>query len=173
MAARETPGEDLEKALECSLCLSLVCEPVSTPCGHSFCRICLVKALRRYQKKCPSCRSVCHVSAEDAPVNIMIQNMCLLVNSTLYNTRLQESATEKESWNTVLPIFYYNQALFPGCKLSLHLFEPRYKIMMQRIINTTRAFAYVPNYTTYSANRGDIALVAKLEDAEFLPGILA
>ncbi|CAM9606992.1 unnamed protein product, partial [Ectocarpus fasciculatus] len=47
-------------ALECAVCLSLVCEPVSLSCGHSFCRVCLVNTLRRNKKKCPTCRAVCH-----------------------------------------------------------------------------------------------------------------
>lgn len=161
---------DLEKAVECHLCLLMVCEPISAACGHTFCRLCLVRSLRRYQKKCPTCRSVCHVNAEDAPVNIMIKSIAMAINPTLYTSRLQEIEAEKASWNTVLPIFYYNQALFPGCKLSLHLFEPRYKIMMQRIINSTRMFAYVPNYTNYTAVLGDVALIAQLEEAEFLSG---
>jgi hypothetical protein len=63
----------IEKALECPLCLSLICEPLSISCGHSFCRVCLVKSLRRSKKKCPQCRAVCHMSAEDAQENIMIK----------------------------------------------------------------------------------------------------
>lgn len=39
--------ESTQKALECPLCLSLICEPLSISCGHSFCRVCLVKSLRR------------------------------------------------------------------------------------------------------------------------------
>lgn len=47
-------------ALECGVCLSLVCQPISLSCGHSFCRSCLVSTLRRNKKKCPTCRAVCH-----------------------------------------------------------------------------------------------------------------
>ena len=43
--------------VECPICLTLLCEPVTTPCGHTFCRPCLVSTLRRNMKKCPSCRS--------------------------------------------------------------------------------------------------------------------
>ena len=58
----------IESTLECSLCLSMICEPISISCGHSFCRTCLVKSLRRHKKKCPSCRAICHVMAETAEV---------------------------------------------------------------------------------------------------------
>jgi hypothetical protein len=42
--------------------------------------------------------------------------------------------------------------------------------MMQRIIQSSRAFAYVPNFTNYHASQGDIALVAELKQTEFLAG---
>jgi Lon protease-like protein len=48
--------------------------------------------------------------------------------------------------------------------LSLHLFEPRYKIMMQRILETTREFAYVPKFSNYQSRAGDVALVASLTE---------
>lgn len=59
--------------------------------------------------------------------------------------------------------------MFPSGNLSLHLFEPRYKLMMQRIVNTTRSFAYVPNLDTYQASVGDVAMRAVLKEVEFLP----
>ena len=39
------------RSLECSLCLTIICEPISISCGHSFCRVCLVKSLRRHKKR--------------------------------------------------------------------------------------------------------------------------
>ena len=158
----------MEKSLECPLCLSLICEPLSTACGHSFCRVCLVKSLRRSKKKCPQCRAICHIAAENAEENIMIKELAILINPTDYANRLVEAETEKKSWTTLLPIFYYNESLFPGGRLDLHLFEPRYRTMMQRVVNSTRSFAYVPNFHSYSATIGDIALVANLEECEFL-----
>lgn len=43
---------------------------------------------------------------------------------------------------------------------------------MSRIVNTTQAFAYVPNFVNYQASNGDVALVAKLKDVSMLPGSL-
>jgi len=99
----------------------------------------------------------------------MIKAMALALDADGYNSRLAETVSEKATWSTVYPIFYYNTAMFPGSRLSLHLFEPRYKIMMQRVVNSTKSFAYVPNFTNYHAAAGDIALVAKLKEVEFLP----
>lgn len=31
--------------LDCTLCLKLLHQPITTPCGHSFCRACLLQAL--------------------------------------------------------------------------------------------------------------------------------
>ena len=160
--------EQMEKILECALCLSTICEPITIACGHSFCRVCLVKSLRRSKKKCPSCRSVCHVMAEDAPENQMLKELAITLNRDAYAMRLAESEAEKATWSSLLPIFYYNDCLFPGSRLSLHLFEQRYRVMMQRVVNTCRSFAYVPNFNDYRANVGDPALVAQLEEVEFM-----
>lgn len=163
----------LLEALHCSLCLSLICEPISIACGHSFCRICLVESLRRHKKSCPSCRAVCHVSAENASENIMLKALAMALDPDTYASRLAEAQIAKQDWSLLYPCFFYNSTMFPGSRLALHLFEPRYRQMMQRIVNTTQAFAYVPNFRDYRANVGDVALVARLKDVSILAGIHA
>ena len=45
--------------LECGICLSLLTDPVHTPCLHVFCRACVQKALSRVtNRRCPICRAV-------------------------------------------------------------------------------------------------------------------
>lgn len=39
---------------ECTLCLKLLYEPVTTPCGHTFCRPCFARAAD-HTNKCPMC----------------------------------------------------------------------------------------------------------------------
>ena len=36
--------------LECSICLSFIVEPVTISCGHSFCKMCLIKSLKHKKK---------------------------------------------------------------------------------------------------------------------------
>lgn len=42
-----------------------------------------------------------------------------------------------------LPLFPLNTVLFPGMPLNLHIFEPRYKAMIQHCLDTDRLFGVV------------------------------
>ena len=97
----------------------------------------------------------------------MLKSLAMITAPEEYQERLVEAIAEKASWDHLLPIFYYNEALFPGSRLDLHLFEPRYRVMMKRVVETTRSFAYVPNFRSYSASVGDPALIAKVDECEF------
>lgn len=157
---------DLLSLLECPICISLICEPITLPCGHSFCRVCVVDALRKSNKKCATCRAVCHISPEIANENVMLRDLAMALDSTQYLARVQETSAIKDTWKATYPIFFYNEVLFPGDALNLHLFEPRYKLMMKRIVEGSRSFAYVcPSGEDIV---GDVALVARLDEAEFL-----
>ncbi|WAQ93496.1 BRCA1-like protein [Mya arenaria] len=47
----------MQKTLECSICLEMMTNPVSTACGHQFCRFCLTEFLeRKKQVPCPLCK---------------------------------------------------------------------------------------------------------------------
>ncbi|CAM9847594.1 unnamed protein product, partial [Phaeothamnion confervicola] len=113
-------------------------------------------------------KNVAPASAEDQPENVMVAHIARSCFPEFYEERSRETEIERRSWRSLMPIFYYNLPMFPGETLSLHLFEPRYKLMMRRIIDTSRRFAYVPNYTNYIANIGDIALIAEVQECEFL-----
>ncbi|XP_053485795.1 E3 ubiquitin-protein ligase TRIM39-like [Ictalurus furcatus] len=45
-----------EEQLQCSICLDVFTDPVSTPCGHNFCKICLNQFWdKRSHYQCPMC----------------------------------------------------------------------------------------------------------------------
>ncbi|XP_060771242.1 E3 ubiquitin-protein ligase TRIM39-like [Neoarius graeffei] len=50
-----------EDQLQCSICLDVFTDPISTPCGHNFCMICL----RRFWDTSPHCQ--CPICKEDFP----------------------------------------------------------------------------------------------------------
>ncbi|XP_041820797.1 zinc-binding protein A33-like [Chelmon rostratus] len=59
MQSISSPGGRLlsEEQFSCSICLEVFVEPVSTPCGHSFCKACL-QGYWNHSKKftCPMCK---------------------------------------------------------------------------------------------------------------------
>ncbi|XP_073714969.1 E3 ubiquitin-protein ligase TRIM39-like isoform X1 [Misgurnus anguillicaudatus] len=47
----------LSEELQCCVCLDVLSDPVSTPCGHNFCRICLKQCWHNSQiYSCPYCK---------------------------------------------------------------------------------------------------------------------
>jgi len=166
---KEGEGAMIEMSmLECSVCLQLLCEPVTTPCGHTFCRPCLVGTLRKNKKKCPSCRAICQIEPETHSETIALSSVAKAVFPEVYEQRVKEVEAEKASWDTILPVFFYNDTLFPFSPLALNLFEPRYKVMLHRIVESSRKFAYLPKFDTYQANVGDMGVIAEITDIEFL-----
>lgn len=48
-----------EKHFLCSLCKDIFTDPVTIPCGHSFCLSCICRYWGRHQSKyCPHCKRV-------------------------------------------------------------------------------------------------------------------
>ena len=54
---RELFAGELYEELTCGVCLDVLEDPVSTPCGHTFCRACIIKSLHR-RKECPMDRTI-------------------------------------------------------------------------------------------------------------------
>ncbi|CAM4674677.1 unnamed protein product [Leuciscus chuanchicus] len=50
-------GPSLNEELQCSICLEVFTDPVTTPCGHNFCRTCLIKCWTNTKTCfCPLCK---------------------------------------------------------------------------------------------------------------------
>jgi len=153
--------------LECSICLNLLVEPISIPCGHTFCRTCLVTTLQRAQKKCPLCRAVCAVDAPNQNENVHLSTILKACFPQQYSERLKEISELKNNWKLTLPIFFFNEVIYPTSVLRLHLFEARYKLMIKRVLESNRCFAYVPNFKDYKPTKGELGMIARVEECQF------
>merc|ERR1719473_2641536 len=67
----EEQEEEVPPEFECAICNQLLLDPVSAPCGHTFCRACLEQSLG-YRGVCAVCRApVAGVQA----VNVLIRGI--------------------------------------------------------------------------------------------------
>lgn len=155
--------------MECPVCMNLVVEPVTTVCGHTFCKMCLVQSVKFHQRNCPSCRAVFLITAEDATVNSMVKSIARSINPKLYAERLIVHEESKKSWLTFLPVFVHPYAVYPNEKILLDFYEARYSLMMRRIGQTTRTFACVLT-PRREIRKGDLALKATVKDSTYRNG---
>ncbi|XP_030210428.1 nuclear factor 7, brain-like [Gadus morhua] len=73
MASANTSGSD--EIFSCSICLDVFNSPVSTPCGHNFCRTCITKFWDEQVKyKCPLCNMLFN-TRPDLRINSLLSEM--------------------------------------------------------------------------------------------------
>ncbi|XP_010897787.1 LON peptidase N-terminal domain and RING finger protein 3 [Esox lucius] len=121
--------------LECSLCMRLFYEPVTTPCGHTFCLKCLERCLD-HNPKCPLCKMNLEEYLAESKYNktVLMENLiCKYLPNELMD-RQKVNAEEIEdlsNLNKNVPIFVCTMA-FPTVPCPLHIFEPCYRLMIRR-----------------------------------------
>uniref|UniRef100_A0A8C5B924 E3 ubiquitin-protein ligase TRIM39-like n=1 Tax=Gadus morhua TaxID=8049 RepID=A0A8C5B924_GADMO len=73
MASANTSGS--EENFSCSICLDVFNNPVSTPCGHNFCRTCITKYWDEQVKfKCPLCNMAFN-TRPDLRINTLLSEL--------------------------------------------------------------------------------------------------
>lgn len=68
-----------------------------------------------------------------------------------------------------LPLFPLNVVLFPGQTLPLHIFEPRYRVMIQRCIEESQPFGVVLAQDNNDTAPHTIGTAARITQVERLP----
>ncbi|XP_067301600.1 E3 ubiquitin-protein ligase TRIM39-like [Pseudorasbora parva] len=68
-------GPALNEELQCSICLEVFTDPVTTPCGHNFCRSCLSKCWTNTQTCfCPLCKDK-FIKRPDLKINTILREV--------------------------------------------------------------------------------------------------
>ena len=121
--------------------------PLTTPCGHTFCRPCLLRTSdHATHPVCPTCRSpVLLPTPQNTPTNILIDK---LIHTLFPEAAADRAACETSERHGVsssgidTPIFICTLSL-PSVTCFLHIFEPRYRLMLRRCIAGDRKFGMV------------------------------
>ncbi|XP_059202074.1 LON peptidase N-terminal domain and RING finger protein 3-like [Centropristis striata] len=125
--------------LECSLCMRLFYEPVTTPCGHTFCLRCLERCLD-HNPQCPLCKEELseYLVQRQYCKTVLMENLIskYLPSELLERQKIhKDEMAELSNLNKNLPIFVCTMA-FPTVPCPLHIFEPCYRLMIRRCIET-------------------------------------
>ncbi|XP_056437000.1 probable E3 ubiquitin-protein ligase TRIML1 [Gadus chalcogrammus] len=72
-----------EVNFSCSICLDVFSSPVTTPCGHNFCRTCITKFWNeQVQYKCPICNKIFDTKP-DPQVNTLLSELAAQFRTTV------------------------------------------------------------------------------------------
>ena len=126
--------------LSCQVCYGLFLDPLTTTCGHTFCRKCIHRVLD-HSNLCPVCRRPMiiapGVSAKQAPSNVLLGKLLNGLCPEALAARVQaaklEDATGMGELDT--PLFVCTLS-FPCTPTFLHIFEPKYRLMIRRAVES-------------------------------------
>lgn len=142
---RTLPKELLDpNDFECSLCMRLFYQPVTTPCGHTFCKNCLERCLD-HNPQCPLCKESLkeYLAFRKYTITQVLDNILKQYLSKEHSERLKlqtEETKELSDLTKNVPVFVCTMA-YPTVPCPLHVFEPRYRLMIRRCMETgTRQF---------------------------------
>ncbi|XP_031551541.1 LON peptidase N-terminal domain and RING finger protein 3-like [Actinia tenebrosa] len=139
----QSNSESLLEDFECKLCCSLLYKPVTSPCGHNFCKDCLRRSLD-FRVDCPCCRTPLnkYLAERRENVTVVLEIIIKELFSKEYEMRDKNYEQEMlalrrsvEDSEFEIPIFICTLA-FPFVPCPLHIFEPQYKLMIRRCIES-------------------------------------
>lgn len=131
--------EALRSELDCQVCYGIFMNPYTTNCGHTFCHKCLERVFE-HSKLCPICRSpqtrTTGQRAAIAPSILLGKILDGLYPETASSRTLLAKNEEVCGEDMKVPLFVCTPS-FPGMPTFLHIFEPRYRLMIRRVMETS------------------------------------
>jgi Lon protease-like protein len=134
--------------MDCLVCYALYYDAVTTPCGHTYCRVCLQRVLD-HARHCPICRRPLSIQPlvyrEACAENELIKRITTYFWADMLEERRQASLADAiihQAGECDMPLFICTLA-FPSMPTFLHIFEPRYRLMIRRALEGNRTFGMV------------------------------
>lgn len=157
--------------MDCQVCYAMYYEAVTTACGHTYCRLCLQRVLD-HARHCPVCRRPLSVQPliyrESCPENELIRQITTYFWADMLEARRQAVLAEgmgHQADEYDMPLFICTLS-FPSMPTFLHIFEPRYRLMIRRALEGNRTFGMVlynhPNFV-------ELGTVLRIVNVEFFP----
>ncbi|KAI8901332.1 PUA-like domain-containing protein [Globomyces pollinis-pini] len=129
--------------MECQLCLDIMDEPVTSPCGHSWCRNCILDSLS-YSRCCPLCRTYLPSFGyfNNRPTD---NSLCAIKNfyfPAAGQTRKEVHLKDGSFAPKKIPLFICSLT-FPCATEQYHIFEPRYRALVKKCLESDKQFGII------------------------------
>lgn len=137
------PEKVEEVDFQCTVCLRLLWQPVTTPCGHTYCRACIDNYMD-HKQECPMCRTaLLGFQKSNTGITEFIEATIKRMLPLEYRERQrihEDEMNELLGFGNVIPVFICTMS-FPNVPCPLHVFEARYRLMIRRVMESgTRQF---------------------------------
>merc|ERR1711962_1574174 len=165
---------------DCSLCFRLLWQPITTPCGHTYCRACIDRSLD-HKRECPLCKASLQAhNSTKMCVNEFLERSIrrLLPNEFAERKKMFEdemidiaggSAMEDGTGRVTIPVFVCTMS-FPNIPCPLHVFEPRYRLTIRRAMEAgTREFGMCTNSNSPDKAFSDYGTMLEIRDIQYFP----
>ncbi|NWY61746.1 LONF1 protein, partial [Chionis minor] len=166
------PGDLIDVSdFECSLCMRLFFEPVTTPCGHTFCKGCLERCLD-HAPQCPLCKESLkeYLASRKYSITELLEELIVkYLSDELYERKRihAEETAEHSNLTKNVPMFVCTMA-YPTVPCPLHVFEPRYRLMIRRSMETgTKQFGMC--ISDSQNGFADYGCMLQIRNVHFLP----
>lgn len=150
--------ESARNELDCQVCYGLMLDPLTTSCGHTFCRKCLHRILD-HSSICPICRRALEIpqSLVMEPSNKRLTALLTGLCPDLLAARAEAVANEEAGALGELdtPLFVCTLS-FPTIPTFLHVFEPRYRLMIRRAVERGNRKFGMMMYNRFGEPQGDL-----------------
>jgi Lon protease-like protein len=169
----------LRTILECGICMQLLSDPLTLPCGHTFCASCLIQMSHSANSNsitsssssaCPFCRAPI-LSISSRKPSILLERVIGLVfpqeSKQVQIDKNQSSNSNSSSPPVTLPstiglfILGSDFCRGPGMTITLRVFEPRYLLLMQNSITHDSQFGICAGR---EARKGVLARIGRAQN---------
>ncbi|KAL2205089.1 LON-domain-containing protein [Sarocladium strictum] len=170
--------EATRSEMDCQVCYALYYDPLTTSCGHTFCRNCLHRILD-HSRHCPICRRQLTINPllnrNSCPSNKSITRIIETYWADDLRARgetvAQEEASRLQDFD--VPLFVCTLS-FPQMPTFLHVFEPRYRLMLRRALEGDRTFGMVVPRRSRSGDENDahfneLGTLLRIVNVQFYP----
>ncbi|MCJ1409998.1 hypothetical protein MMC19_004083 [Ptychographa xylographoides] len=161
LALLEHLKEATKNEMDCQVCYALMLDPVTTTCGHTFCRKCVARVLD-HSNLCPICRRQLFMppGVQNEPSNARLSKLLVSLCPEAVAARAEAAAEEEtvlQGGGLNIPLFVVSLA-YPSMPTFLYVFEPRYRLMIRRAIeHGDRKFGMVM-YNRRGEPQGDLGV---------------